>query len=154
MPRPFSPTLQDMTRKAIAILSKNPSGFFLMIEGGQIDWASHSNNAEHVISDVIDLDEALAEANAYAEDKLDTLIIVSADHETGGMSVDLNSSGLPDEDGPFFMPDGTPFFVNWSTTGHTNADVPTTTQGLLSEMLVGINENTYIYDVMLKWLTF
>ncbi len=150
MPRPYSPTLEEMTRKAIDILSKNPNGFFLVIEGGQIDWASHSNHAENVISDVIDLDEALAVAMAYAADKSDALIIVTADHETGGMSVDLNSSGLPDEDGPFFMPDGTPFYINWSTTGHTNADVPTTAQGLLSESLVGVNENTYIYDVMLK----
>ena len=153
MTRPFSPTLQDMTRKAIAILSKNPNGFFLMIEGGQIDWASHSNDAENVIADVIDLDEALAEAIAYAEENSDTLIIVSADHETGGMSVDLTSSGSPDEDGPFYMPDGTPFYVNWSTTGHTNADVPATAQGFLSEMLTGLNENTYIHDVMFKWLT-
>ena len=60
MPRPYSPTLEEMTRKALAILSKNPNGFFLMIEGGQIDWASHSNDAENVISDVIGLDEAIS----------------------------------------------------------------------------------------------
>ena len=150
MLRPYSPTLEEMTRKAIDILSKNPNGFFLLIEGGQIDWASHSNEAENVISDVIDLDEAVAVAMAYAEDKSDTLIIVTADHETGGMSVDLNSSGWSDEDGPFLMPDGTPFFINWSTTDHTDADVPTTAKGPLSEALVGVHENTYIYDLMLK----
>ena len=150
MLRPYSPTLEEMTRKAIDILSQNPNGFFLIIEGGQIDWASHKNDAENVISDVIDLDEAVAVARAYAADKPDALIIVTADHETGGMSVDLNSSGLPDEDGPFFMPDGTPFYINWSTTGHTDVDVPTTAQGLLSEALVGVHENAFIYDVMLK----
>jgi alkaline phosphatase len=47
MPRPFSPSLVEMTHKAIDILSKNPAGFFLLVEGGQIDWASHSNDAEN-----------------------------------------------------------------------------------------------------------
>ncbi len=150
MLRPYSPTLEEMTRKAIDILSQNPNGFFLIIEGGQIDWASHKNDAENVISDVIDLDEAVAVAKAYAADKPDALIIVTADHETGGMSVGLKSSGSSDEDGPFFMPDGTPFYINWSTTGHTDVDVPTTAQGLLSEALVGVHENAFIYDVMLK----
>jgi len=152
MPRPFSPTLEEMTRKAIAILSKNPNGFFLMVEGGQIDWASHSNDAQDVIADVIDLDEAAAAAIAYADENSDTIIIVTADHETGGMSVDLSSSGLPNEDGPFFMPDGTPFYINWTTSGHSDADVPTSAQGLLSNLLMGVYENTYIYDVMYSWL--
>ena len=55
--------------------------------------------------------------------------MVTGDHETGGMSVSLTSSGLPDEDGPFVMPDGGDFYVNWSTLGHTAVDITVTAQG-------------------------
>ena len=60
----------------------------------------------------------------------------------------LTSSGLPNQDGPFAMPDETPFYVNWTTTDHTAADVPTTAQGPWSDWLDGTYENTFIHDVM------
>jgi alkaline phosphatase len=144
MPRPFSPSLAEMTQKAIDILSQDPDGFFLMVEGGQIDWASHANDAANVISDTIGLDEAIAVAQAYASTVSDTLVIVTADHETGGMSANLISG----EDGPFYMPDGTSFYVNWTTGSHTGDDVPTTAQGPWSHLLVGTYENTHIHDAM------
>jgi alkaline phosphatase len=125
-----------------------------MVEGGQIDWASHANDAANVISDTIGLDEAIAVAQAYASTVSNTLVIVTADHETGGMSADLTSSGLPDEDGPFYMPDLTPFYVNWGTNQHTDTNVQTTAQGPWSDLLVGTYENTHIHDVMrmaLEW---
>ena len=75
-------------------------------------------------------------------------MIVTADHETGGMAVALKSSGRAAEDGPFYMPDGTQFYVNWSTIHHTPSDVPVTAQGPLSEILIGRYENTFIFDVM------
>ncbi|MDH4138875.1 MAG: alkaline phosphatase, partial [Anaerolineae bacterium] len=148
MPRPFSPSLAEMTQKAIDILSQDPDGFFLMVEGGQIDWASHSNNAAYVISDTIGLDEAIVVAQTYASTISNTLVIVTADHETGGMSANLTSSGWPGEDGPFYMPELTPFYVNWTTGGHTDADVPITAQGPWSDLLAGADENTHIHDVM------
>lgn len=144
MIRPFSPSLVEMTQKAIDILSQDPDGFFLMIEGGQIDWACHANDAANAITDTIGLDEAVAVGKDYASMVVDTLIIVTADHETGGMSVDLTAG----DQGPFLMPDGTPFYVNWTTTSHTAADVPTTAQGPWSYLLAGTYENTYIHDVM------
>jgi uncharacterized repeat protein (TIGR01451 family) len=119
-----------------------------MVEGGQIDRAAHSNSAADVISDTVGLDEAIAVAQAYASTADDTLIIVVADHETGGMDVSLTSSGAPDEDGPFYMPGGTPFFVNWTTDYHTGVDVPTVARGPWSDLLVGVYENTHIHDVM------
>ncbi len=152
MPRPFSPSLAQMTRKAINILRKNENGFFLMVEGGQIDWASHRNDAANAIGDTVGLDEAVAVAKDMLSNTGDTLIIVTADHETGGMSVSLSSSGLADEDGPFLMPDGSPFYVNWSETNHTSADVPVTAQGPLAEDLNGLHENTYLHEVMLNML--
>ncbi len=124
MVRPYSPSLGEMTEKAITILSQDPQGFFLMVEGGQIDWAAHDNEASNVISDTLGLDSAIVVAQTYAETYTNTLIIVTADHETGGMSVDLTSSGLPSEDGPFSTPGGTPFYVNWTTDSHIGVDVP------------------------------
>jgi alkaline phosphatase len=144
MPRPFSPSLKDMTQKAIDILSRDPDGFFLMVEGGQIDWASHANNATDAISDTIGLDEAITVAQAYASTVSNTLVIVTADHETGGMSVSLEGG----EQGPFYMPEGTPFYINWESGDHTGADVPTTGLGPWSDLLAGGYENTHIHDVM------
>jgi alkaline phosphatase len=149
LPRPFSPSLAEMTQKAIDILSKSDKGFFLMVEGGQIDWASHANDADNAISDTIDLDEAVEVAKDYLLSDQDTLVIVTADHETGGMSVSLSSSGAPGEDRPFGMPSGKAFYVNWSTKSHTATDVPVTAFGPASEMLSGTYENTHIFDVML-----
>jgi len=148
MTRPFTPSLVDMTQNAIEILSKNPAGFFLMVEGGLIDWACHANDAQTAMDDTLGFDEAISVALAFAESNEETLIIVTADHETGGMSVELNSSGKPSEDGPFSMPDGKSFYVNWTTDYHTAADVPVTAMGPGAEMLSGEYENTHIFDVM------
>lgn len=152
MKRPFSPSLAGMTQKAIAILSQDPEGFFLMVEGGQIDWACHRNDATWAISDTIGLDEAVLVAQAYASTRDGVLVIVTGDHETGGMTVSLSPTGSPGEDGPFCTPDGEPFYVNWTTWNHTGEDVPTTAQGLRSYLLAGTNENTHIHDVMSKVL--
>ena len=148
MVSPYSPSLSEMTQKAIEILSKNTNGFFLMVESGQIDWASHVNDASNTILDTIGLDEAVETAKNFAASNPLTLLIVTGDHETGGMSVSLTSSGLADEDGPFTMPNGDLFYVNWSTTGHTSVDVPVTAQGPSSDSFLGAHENTFVHDVM------
>ena len=136
--------LAEMTGKAIDILSQDPDGFFLMVEGGQIDKAAHSNDAANVITDTLGFDQAVAVAQSYALTATDTLIIVTADHETGGMSVNLTAG----EEGPFNMPGGTPFYVNWTNTLHSDADVPVTAQGPWSDLLEGSYENTYLNTVM------
>jgi alkaline phosphatase len=123
-----------------------------MVEGGQIDWACHDNDAVNAISDTTDFDAAVAVVQIYASVNPNTLVIVTGDHETGGMSVSLSPTGDLDEDGPFYMPDSAPFYVNWTTGGHTAADVPTTAQGVFSELLDRTDENTYIYTVMYKAL--
>ena len=152
MLRPYTPTLTMMTTVAIEILSRDPDGFFLMVEGGQIDWAAHMNDGGNVITDVLGIDSAIAQALDYASINPNTLIIVTGDHETGGMSADLVSSGQPDEDGPFLMPDGTPFYINWTTIYHTGVDVPVMAFGPKSEFLIGTYENTHIYEVMRRFL--
>lgn len=78
--------LQDITRSAINFLSKDaPEGFFLMVEGGRIDWACHSNDAATTFHEIIDFDNAIKTAyEFYSQHPDETLIVVTADHETGG----------------------------------------------------------------------
>lgn len=150
MSRPGSPSLKEMTRSAIAILSKNPNGFFLMVEGGQIDWASHENDALNAMNDTIDFDAAVETALTFQNLNAGTLLIVTADHETGGMRLSTVSTGSATEDGPYHTPSGEPFFVNWSTKGHTGTKVPIKAAGPNSDLFTGTHENTYIFDVMEK----
>ena len=78
--------LQDITRAAIHFLSQKENGFFLMVEGGKIDWACHSNDAATLFREVIDMDEAVQVAYEFYEQHPDeTLIVITADHETGGI---------------------------------------------------------------------
>ncbi len=80
-------SIVDMTRKGIELLD-NPDGFFMMVEGGKIDWACHANDAAAAIHDTIAFDNAIAEAYRFYEEHPDeTLIVVTGDHETGGMSI-------------------------------------------------------------------
>src|SRR6056297_963208 len=79
--------LADITKTAINYLD-NDKGFFIMVEGGKIDWAYHANDAASAIMDTLDFDEAIKEAMAfYSKHPKDTLIVVTADHETGGMTI-------------------------------------------------------------------
>jgi alkaline phosphatase len=86
-------TLADYTSKAIGMLD-NEKGFFLMVEGGKIDWACHRNDAATAIQEVIAFDKAIANAVAFYEKHPDeTLIIVTADHETGGLALGNAETG-------------------------------------------------------------
>lgn len=152
MVRPYSPSLADMTRTAIDILSLNPNGFFLVIEGGMIDIASHLHESQNVLDEVIGFDQAVKVGMEFGQSEENTLIIVTADHETGGMVVNLIPNGKHYEDGPFYMPNGTEFYISWLTGGHTAAHIPVSAIGLGTEKLFGINENTLVFDVMLEFL--
>ena len=80
-------SLTDFTRKGIELLD-NPKGFFLMVEGGKIDWSCHANDAAASIRDTLALDTAIAEAYKFYQARpKETLIIVTGDHETGGMTI-------------------------------------------------------------------
>ncbi|CEG28900.1 alkaline phosphatase [Bacillus sp. B-jedd] len=81
------PTLGEMTETAINVLKKGKDGFFLMVEGSQIDWAGHDHDAAWAMSDVAAFEEALAKALAFAKKDGQTLVVVAGDHDTGGMSV-------------------------------------------------------------------
>jgi len=148
MHRSLRPSLAEMTRVAIEILSRDPDGFFLMVEGGLIDWVCHTNEAEATIELTVGFDAAVGIAREYVRGTSDALLIVTADHETGGMSVTAESSHYLREDGPFETPDGRPFYVNWLHTYHTDADVPVRAEGPFAALLSGTYENTHIFYVM------
>ncbi len=88
------PSIAQMTRAGIDVLSKDPDGFFLMVEGGRIDHAAHANDPTGVIYDTLAFDDAIKEAyQFYLQHKDDTLIVVVGDHETGGMGLGMDSMG-------------------------------------------------------------
>ncbi|MFW5968251.1 MAG: alkaline phosphatase, partial [Persicimonas sp.] len=80
--------LGAMTDQAIDVLDRNnDEGFFLMVEGSQVDWRGHDLDAEGVVREMLDFDRAVRRARAYAAERDDTLVVVASDHETGGMTV-------------------------------------------------------------------
>jgi len=74
-----------------------------MVEEGQIDWAGYDNNPRKVITDIIALDDAVEIAKEYVDGTGDSLLIVTADHETGGLAIGLAATGKPGEDGPYVL---------------------------------------------------
>ena len=86
---PGEPSIAEMTRKAIELLSENPKGFFLMVEGSQVDWSSHDNEPVGVVTEYIAFDQAVAVALDFARSHLEqkTLVLVIPDHDNGGMSL-------------------------------------------------------------------
>jgi alkaline phosphatase len=94
------PSLSEMTDKAIEVLSQNPRGFFLMVEGSQVDWSSHANDPIGVISEVLAFDAAVESALDFAKMDRHTLVLAFTDHGNGGMSIgstktDNSYSSLP-----------------------------------------------------------
>jgi alkaline phosphatase len=146
--------LPAMTSKAIEVLSKDEEGFILVVEEEAIDAMSHENNAELVLEAGQQFDEAVSVARSYAKNHPETLLIVTADHETGGLAVEgAHEAGVYPVDGPFGVVDSDQeFAVGWSTEGHTAVPVPVTAEGPGADRLVGTYENTHVHDVMKKAL--
>lgn len=132
--------LPRATAFALKRLSEDPDGFFLMVEGSQIDWMAHANYTRGVIDETLDFDRAVGEALDFAEKDGHTLVIVTADHETGGFTV-LRGGPLHQEVRGAF-----------STDGHTGVMVPVFAYGPGAEEFAGIYENTGIFDRMKKLL--
>ena len=100
-----TPTLEEMTVKAIDLLDDNSKGFFLMVEGAHIDKFAHANEKDPMVHHVREFDKAIKAAMDYADAHPDTLVLVTADHETGGLTL---------KDGKWIYTSG----------GHTKANVP------------------------------
>ncbi len=129
---PPEPSLAEMTATGLALLGKNNKGFFVMIEGSQIDWANHEHNAENSVRQTLDFDMAVAEALKFAKADGHTLVVVTADHETGGLSIIGGKV------------DGSEVELSWSTDGHAGATVPLYAYGPGAQRLAGFHENTDI----------
>ena len=86
------PSLSKMTKAALQRLQYNSNGFFLLVEGSQIDWAGHDNDIVGAMSEVKGFEEAFKEAISFAFNREDTIVIATADHSTGGMSIDRNDN--------------------------------------------------------------
>lgn len=91
---PAEPTLAAMTAKALEILGQNPRGFFLMVEGSQIDWACHANDPGYLVHDLLAFDQAVGVALAFADKRGDTLVLAFSDHNTGGMALGNTASEM------------------------------------------------------------
>ncbi|NLB91981.1 MAG: alkaline phosphatase, partial [Bacteroidales bacterium] len=120
------------TNTALNILSNNKKGFFIMIEGSAIDWGAHANNTIYVIEEMLDTDRAIGKVLEFAAKDKNTLVIVTADHETGGMAI-LDGSY---ETGMVK--------AGYTTKGHTGLMVPVLSYGPGAENFIGIMENTDI----------
>jgi len=97
------PTLSQLTAKSLEILKKNPQGFFLMVEGGQIDWVEHGNDVASVLHEMLEFDQAIGLVMAFAENNPETLVIVTADHDTGGLAISYSNFNPP---APVKLPSG------------------------------------------------
>ena len=127
--------LPFMTQKGLEILKNISSkGFFLMVEGSQIDWAAHGNSAQGVAAEVLDFDKAVKIAFDFADKNPGTLVVVTADHETGGLTL------------PFGEEDAYAFAVG----DHTGAMVPLFAYGTGASSFVGVHDNTDIHHILKK----
>ena len=146
--------LADMTAAALDVLSRDPDGFFLFVEEEAVDAMSHANNGELMLRAMRSLEDAVRVARAYVAAHPDTLLIVTGDHDSGGLTVE-DADGIDDgEDGPFPVAGSDEeFILDWTTRGHTGAPTPVTAEGPGSEQLTGFYPNTHLYEVMREALT-
>jgi alkaline phosphatase len=129
--------LVKSTEAALNILKHNKKGLFLMIEGSQIDWGGHANDIQYIINEMIDFDNAIGKVLDFAQKDGNTLVIITADHETGGLSINDGDMATGRVDAKF------------TTGGHTGVMIPVYAFGPGSEKFSGIYENTMIFHKML-----
>jgi len=124
---------QKAFAKATGLLSQNKSGFFLVLEGAQIDHGGHENNLPYIASEVMDFDQTVGKAMAFADSNGETLVIVTADHETGGLTLTDGDYSKGYVSGQF------------STEDHTATPVPVFAYGPGAQLFSGVYENTEVY---------
>lgn len=131
-----SSMLEDATETALNIISQNKKGYFIMIEGSQIDWGGHANSTDYVVREMLDFDNAIGRALAYAAKDGETLVVVTADHETGGMALlggDM-STGLVEGE--------------YNTHHHSATMVPVFAFGPGADKFTGIMKNSDIGQLL------
>ncbi|MBA4692326.1 MAG: alkaline phosphatase [SAR86 cluster bacterium] len=138
-----TPTQLEMTQVALSFLKKksqNCSGFFLMSEGSQIDWAGHDNNVEYMLIEFADFEATVLAATNFALANQDTLILVTADHATGGLVLQ--------------RPKGSKVQAQWTTGSHDLSPVNIYAYGPGAELFSGVMDNTEIFDRILQALDY
>jgi len=134
-------SLAELTEKAIEILSRDKDGFFLMVEGSQIDWMGHRNDGTNLVTEVVDFDDAIGVGLDFAEENGETLVIITSDHETGGFAVLGGSVENKTVDKTGFV-----------HKGHTASMVPLFAYGPGHEVFHGIIDNTDIGKAMIRFI--
>ncbi len=124
--------------KSLNVFTKSKSPFFIMLESAQIDWGGHDNDLEYVVTEVLDFDQTIGEALKFADRNKETLILITADHETGGLS-------LIDGDIKTGYVHG-----SFSTNDHTGILVPVFAYGPGAELFMGVHQNTDLYHLLRK----
>ncbi|VVB70553.1 Alkaline phosphatase [uncultured archaeon] len=150
------PSLAVMTSKAIDVLSKNPRGFILLVEGGRIDHAGHARSYSNVTSETLAFDDAVRVAQDFQKLSRNTLIIVTADHETGGLNLGArNVTDYPKGMVPFFgagllkIPGSQNNYTLATEAPHSGVDVPIMASGPGADKVSrGRLNNTQIYGLM------
>ncbi len=132
--------LPEATQKAIDLLKKNKKGFFMMIEGSQIDWGGHNNDNDMIIREMIDFDITVGKVLDFAKKDRKTLVIITADHETGGLSFPSGN-----------MKEGVSKAA-FSTGGHSGIPVPVFAFGPGAEQFTGFMENSSFKGKIAKLL--
>ncbi|HRG78150.1 MAG TPA: alkaline phosphatase, partial [Cyclobacteriaceae bacterium] len=130
--------LVKSTDAAIQLLKGNKKGMFMMIEGSQIDWGGHSNDTQYIIDEMIDFDNAIGKVLDFAAADGNTLVVITADHETGGFSLVGGDMKAGTVDGKF------------TTGNHTGVMIPVFAYGPGAEQFSGIYQNTEIYHKMIN----
>ncbi|WP_433902274.1 alkaline phosphatase [Sphingobacterium puteale] len=130
--------LKTSLLKTIQLLSKNKHGFFILAEGAQIDYGGHANDLSYVVTEQHDFDRLVGEALKFADQDGETLVIVTADHETGGLSL-LDANYRKGS-----------VRGNFSSDDHTNIMVPVFAYGPGSQHFIGVYNNTEIFKKILK----
>lgn len=129
--------LTESVDEAIRLLSLDKDGFFLMVEGSQIDWGGHANDINYLATEMVDFDNAIGAALDYAMKNGETLVIITADHETGGLG--LNGGNISTGE----------IKAGFTSTDHTGVMVPVFSYGPHSETFTGIQENTDLFFKMM-----
>ncbi len=129
--------LTEASMKALELLNRNKKGFFLMIEGSKIDSYAHENNLELVMAEMFDFDRTIGEVLNWAAKDGETLVIITADHETGGWTLLGGDIASGKVSGSF------------STNGHSGVMVPVYSFGPQAENFSGIFENTDLFNKMI-----
>jgi alkaline phosphatase len=134
------PSLNELTALTLQKLNATDQPFFMMIEGSQIDWGGHANNLDYVVSEFKEFDTAIRTVLEFAKEDGNTLVIITADHETGGLALMDGNLEKGKVKGSF------------NTVGHSATMVPVFSFGIQSELFTGIYENTEIFQKMVTAL--